>query len=159
MPPWCGRQRLPTEVTLASHGDRRLSEATPTAAITATGTGTLTATAGVPLCPVTLATFSDGHPYTSQGVLEDSASVDWGDGSGLQSGTVDGSTVSGSHTYNAPGSYTVRVVISKDGVAWAVATANVDVAPAAPIPPVGDPNRPTCARRQTSRESSSFLRQ
>jgi predicted extracellular nuclease len=39
------------------------------------------------------------------------ATVEWGDGSS-SAGTVDGGTVSGSHTYSTAGSYTVRVTVT-----------------------------------------------
>lgn len=62
----------------------------------------------------TVATFSDGD--TSQPVLNFTASVDWGDGSGPTAASVTGSagsfTVSGTHTYAEAGNYTVTVSVS-----------------------------------------------
>src|SRR6185312_14890447 len=88
-----------------------------------------------------LATFTDQNP---NGKASDfTATVDWGDGSSTTIGTITASTpdgggptlftVSGSHTYAAPGSYKISVVVTDVGgavfrgqtVAFTVADANL----------------------------------
>jgi FG-GAP-like repeat len=68
------------------------------------------------LTSVTVATFSDS--YTGQVASDLEATIDWGDGSPVDTVTVSGSggsfTVSGSHTYGADGQYNVNVAILDD---------------------------------------------
>jgi hypothetical protein len=78
-----------------------------------------------------LATFTDSVPNTT--ASDYTATVNWGDGSAASPGAItsngNGFTVSGSHTYNNAGSYTITVTIavngnSSQGTATDSATAN-----------------------------------
>jgi len=72
----------------------------------------------------TVATFTDTD--TANVASDFGATVDWGDGT-TTSGTISGSngsyTVSGSHTYTAPGPYTVTTTFADDAPGTATATA------------------------------------
>ena len=89
------------------------------------------ATGYQPLNNVVVATFTDTDTLTSVSNL--SATIDWGDGSALDHGTVSGSagsfTVAGSHTYTALGTDTVKVTLSDNppGTASATATGSATV--------------------------------
>jgi hypothetical protein len=71
---------------------------------------------GTPLTNVTVATFSDS--YTGNIAGDFTATIDWGDGSTVDTGTVTGSsgsfTVAGSHTYTANGQFNVNVGVLED---------------------------------------------
>ena len=81
-----------------------------------------------PLNNVVVATFSDSDTATAAGDLP--ASINWGDGT-TTTGSVSGSsgsfTVTGSHTYTAPGTDNVQVTLSDDAPGTASATANSTV--------------------------------
>ncbi len=67
--------------------------------------------------PVTIASVSFTDQETTQ---THTATIDWGDGSALESGTVSQSnglagTVTGSHVYADDGGYTVEICVSDDG--------------------------------------------
>jgi hypothetical protein len=89
------------------------------------------------LTNVTVATFNDSYLGQVAGDLE--ATIDWGDGSTVDVGTISGSagsfTVKGSHTYAADGRYNVNVSILDDlpsgeaQIGAALSTANVGLAP------------------------------
>ncbi len=77
------------------------------------------AVAGVSTGPITVATFTD-IDVSCTGSPPDTltATIDWGDGSAIDTGTVsfstcgdpiDTGTITGSHTYSKPGPYTVTV--------------------------------------------------
>lgn len=80
--------------------------------ITAGGVGAISGTANQPLSG-NVATFS--VPDSSVTADKYSATIDWGDG-GSSTGSITGSAgsfqVAGTHTYSAPGSYTVTVTIA-----------------------------------------------
>jgi hypothetical protein len=90
---------------------------------------TVSASEGVALSGVPVATFTDSQPgsYT--------ASIDWGDGSTPSSGTISGSsgsyTVSGSHTYTDGGTYPTTVTITNAANLSALAVGTAQVADAA----------------------------
>jgi len=100
------------------------SEAAPDAAISAFGT-TINAVEGASFTGQ-VATFTD--PDTTATAGEYSATIDWGDGSALGTGTITGSAgsfgVSGTHTYAEEGTYAVTVKITDVDNATNTATAN-----------------------------------
>jgi hypothetical protein len=77
---------------------------------------TLGSSVNQPLTNVTVATFTD--TYTGNVASDLAATIDWGDGSNIDTGTVSGSngafTVTGSHTYAADGQFNVNVSILDD---------------------------------------------
>jgi hypothetical protein len=79
-----------------------------------------------------VASFSDSDLVTPASDLV--ATVDWGDGTAVTTGTVSGSsgsfTVSGTHTYTLAGTDTVTVTLSDDapGTATATATSTANIA-------------------------------
>jgi hypothetical protein len=82
-----------------------------------------------------LATFNDtGYPGNT--ASDFTATIDWGDGTSPDAGTVSGSggffAVSGSHTYADEGNFTVKVTLTDDdpGTASATATGMANVADA-----------------------------
>jgi len=104
-------------------------QATP---VTATGGLHLTPIVGTPLANVAVATFTDPSgvgPFSNY-----SADVAWGDGTS-SAGTISFNaangtfTVSGSHTYVAPGSDPVSVTIHRQGSLDAMATSFAVVSP------------------------------
>jgi predicted alpha-1,2-mannosidase len=109
------------EIELLSGGDVVLGGG----AVTVTGSPTVAArtntAVSVPLATVTGGTATDYK-----------ATVDWGDGSPVTTGTIAPSSravysVSGSHTYAKPGYYQAAVTVN-DGVSQSSATVGVDVA-------------------------------
>ena len=96
-------------------------------ALTPQGT-TINTFANQPLNNVVVATFSDADTASPAGDLP--ASINWGDGT-TTTGSVSGSggsfTVTGSHTYTAPGTDNVHVTLSDDAPGTATATANSTV--------------------------------
>ena len=93
-------------------------------ALTPQGT-TIGATTNEALNNVTVATFSDTDTASPAGDF--SASINWGDGTttgGSVSGSAGAFTVTGSHTYTAPGTDNVHVTLSDDAPGTATATAN-----------------------------------
>jgi FG-GAP-like repeat len=118
----------------AGDGDSPLMKVTVTrtaggATITATGSvavadadvlnltsKTIGTTPNTPLTNVTVATFTDA--YTGQVAGDLKATIDWGDGSTTDIGTISGSsgsfTVTGSHTYTSDGSDNINVSILED---------------------------------------------
>jgi len=76
----------------------------------------------------TVATFTDANPYGTVGDF--TATIDWGDGSPVDAGTVIGSpggtfAVTGSHVYATLGPKTITVSIVDDGGASAAAVSSV----------------------------------
>jgi hypothetical protein len=100
----------------------------PDAPLSATGKS-VSGMAGTKLS-ATVATFTDADP---KGVVSEyTASIDWGDGTASAAGTVSaaaggGFEVKGSHTYAAPGQYTIGVTINDVGGAKATATSSADI--------------------------------
>jgi PKD repeat protein len=96
--------------------------------------------------PLTGATIGEGTSYTASGAFTDpgddhwTATVDYGDGSGVQPLTLTGKTFSLAHSYSDNGSYEVKVVVRDDvgaaGVSTAIVTVN-NVAPAVAVFPNG----------------------
>jgi RHS repeat-associated protein len=79
---------------------------------------------GIASGSIALATFDDTFGGATAGDF--SVRIDWGDSSGLDSGTVTGGsggpfTVHGQHTYAEEGSYTVQITLSDDGSGTATA--------------------------------------
>jgi len=101
-----------------------------------------------------VASFKDSNALSQPGDF--SSSIDWGDGSPVITGTIGGAngqfTVSGAHTYAAPGTYTVRTTFTHPTGAPAVAVGTITVgnAPVA-TPPATPPNAlPTVQMRLLS---------
>lgn len=105
---------LPAQVTATGPGGSVSTDP----AISASGTA-VAATEGQSFAG-TVATFSDADP--SGQPSEYSATIDWGDGTS-SAGTIDGWSVSGSHTYAEEGTYVVTVTISDADTAYNVAHA------------------------------------
>lgn len=96
----------------------------------------LTGTAGQSVSGV-VAHFSDATPAADTGDF--SAQIIWGDGTS-SSGSVSaaaggGFDVSGPHTYNAAGSYTVSVAVTDAGGSTATTSSTAQIAAAPPPPP------------------------
>jgi len=92
---------------------------------------------------------SEGSPFTRSGSFVDpdstvwSATVDFGDGSGVQTLPLSGSTFSLLHTYADNGVYEVKVTVTDDGGAAGSATRSVNVANVAPaVGPISAPLDP-----------------
>src|SRR5579872_1471 len=80
--------------------------------ITAQAVGTVKAPVGQSFT-MSVATFTDDNPAATAGNF--TATIDWGDATlsaGIISGNASGFTASGTHTYAAPGTYTVNVTIN-----------------------------------------------
>lgn len=82
-----------------------------------------------------VAHFTDDNPFEKDTDL--SATIDWGDGSAVATGTVKANNVSGfdvqgSKTYSSPGSYTFKVTVS-DGSQSVSFTGTATVTPPAPV--------------------------
>jgi PKD repeat protein len=116
-----------TATVTITNADGASTTATSTVDVTTmtpTG-GTVSASEGVAANNVAVATFTDTQPssYT--------ASIDWGDGSPTDVGTIAYSngvyTVTGSHTYTNQGSYTATVYVGDDGGATTMASPTVTV--------------------------------
>src|SRR5262249_26918794 len=117
--------------------------AVPEAPLTASGTP-FTASAGLPF-GLTVATFSDANTFQDPDPRDPApgpaytATIDWGDGTALDSDTTafdtSLSSVFGSHTYDSAGTYTVTVTIQDDesGTATATSTATVSTISASPV--------------------------
>jgi hypothetical protein len=89
-----------------------------------------------------VATFTDSDTGNVKGDF--TATIDWGDATttaGVVSGGSGAFTVSGTHTYNAAGPYSVKVTLTDDAPGTATAsttsTANVSAAPIAAVPTLG----------------------
>jgi hypothetical protein len=105
-------------------------------------TGTVTAISlGTPVNGV-IARFTDANPNSSASEFQ--ASVDWGDGSPLDTNVTIVADANGGfqvlgdgHVYAAPGAYTVQIQISEAGGGFATATSTVQVssASAGNLPP------------------------
>jgi hypothetical protein len=100
----------------------------------------LTGTAGQSVSGM-VAHFSDANPAAGAGDF--SAQITWGDGTS-SSGSVSaaaggGFDVSGTHTYNAAGSYMVSVAVTDAGGSTATTSSTAQIA-AAPPPPPPPPN-------------------
>ncbi|MBY0526133.1 MAG: PKD domain-containing protein [Gemmataceae bacterium] len=95
------------------------------------------------LASATPPTFAEGDTYTGTGTFVDpgadaawSATVDYGDGSGVQALALSGSHFNLSHKYTDDGTYTVSVIVTdKDGASSTVRTQQVVVAKVVPPPP------------------------
>lgn len=98
--------------------------------ISATGGKSFTGTAPATITG-TVATFTDPNSSDSAGAF--SATVDWGDGA-TSAGTITGEqgsfTVTGSHTYTAPGTYQITVTINRSGGTGATVTDSATITPA-----------------------------
>jgi hypothetical protein len=97
----------------------------------------------------TLASFTDADPGGTP--ADYTATINWGDGSTASSGTVGVSgttfTVSGGHTYDEEGTYTVRVTIQDQGGSTITLTSTASIAVVAPTaassgPADGVPGQP-----------------
>ena len=88
-----------------------------------------------------VASFKDSNALSQPGDF--TSSIDWGDGSPVITGTVGGGngqfTVSGAHTYGAPGTYTVRTTFEHPTGAPAVAVGTITVGNAPAAPPATPP--------------------
>jgi VCBS repeat-containing protein len=101
------------------------------APLTVAGTG-INATEGH-LFDGTVATFTDHGGQESSDNYR--ITINWGDGSALdtQTGMVDASGISGSHTYAAEGTYAVSVTISDEGGQTGTATSTATVVEEVPV--------------------------
>jgi hypothetical protein len=113
----------PGTASVTAHGTANVADVT----LSPTATTTPTEAAGFPFT-TTVANFSDANPLATS--TDFSATIDWGDGT-TSSGTASGPTggpfsISGSHTYAAPGSYAVAVTIT-DGTQQVVAHSTINV--------------------------------
>jgi FG-GAP-like repeat len=94
---------------------------------------TIGTTPNTPLTNVTVATFTDA--YTGQIAGDLKATIDWGDGSTTDVGTITGSagsfTVTGSHTYTSNGADNINVSILEDQgqIGFVTSKANIGLAP------------------------------
>src|SRR4051812_44028311 len=93
-----------------------------------------------------VARFKDANPLSSAGDF--TSTIDWGDGTPITTGTITGEqgsfSVSGTHTYTAPGAFPVRVTFAHPTSPPAVALSTVTVgaavlAPQAPQNPTVNP--------------------
>jgi len=98
------------------------------ARLSATGVN-VTVAHGITATNVTVATFTDADPNGTAGQFK--ATITWGDGTAPSAGTITVSgntfTVAGSHTFVAPGRYTVSVAIQDSGGSTAAATSKAVV--------------------------------
>jgi hypothetical protein len=161
---------FPVKVTINDVGGAQTSASSavavtvtppPDAALSASGTSlhaSVLPNVAVPISTV-VATFTDADP---EGKVSDfSASIDWGDGSPITSGTVStrsdgGFEVSGSHTYaGLPMSTTFPIRVTINDVGGASASANSTVA----VTVVSQPDAPLSAVgtifRETARADSA----
>src|SRR5436190_944901 len=96
-----------------------------------------------------VASFKDDNPLSQ--AADFSSTIDWGDGTPVITGTIAGAngqfTVSGAHTYAAPGNYTVRSTFEHPTGPPAVAVGTVTVGPGAPPPPPPPPALPSVQMR------------
>src|SRR5262249_12560643 len=91
------------------------------------GVATVNETRGVSTGSIVVATFTDTDLVTPSSDF--SATIDWGDGTGLTAGTVGvlgagNFSVSGSHVYSAVGNQTVHVTLTDDAPGTASASGN-----------------------------------
>jgi hypothetical protein len=103
-----GTYNLIVTLTAVPSGDTAPQPVHPTATIadvplTGNGGFTLTGLEGAAIAPTTVATFTDPVWTSLETSADYSATIDWGDGTALTTGTISGSngsfTVSGGHTY------------------------------------------------------------
>lgn len=100
--------------------------ATKTASVVVTNVApTVNAFAGATLLPHE--TYTASGSFTDPGPDSWTATVDYGDGSGVQPLALSGNTFALSHTYAAAGSYTVTVTVTDDGGLSGSRTATVTV--------------------------------
>jgi hypothetical protein len=94
----------------------------------------VSATEGIPLSYVPVATFSNSQVGSGEVDVGYPATINWGDSTALDTGTVTGSngsyTVLGNHTYNDAGTYTVTVTISDVPYTTVTATSTATVSEA-----------------------------
>src|SRR5207302_859485 len=103
------------------------------AALTAGPAVTITPTEGAAFSGA-VGSFSDAN--TGAPAADFTATIDWGDASGVTPGTVSGPvggpfTVSGSHTYADEGSFAITVTVTDDGGSTATLTGTATIADAA----------------------------
>src|SRR5439155_12413637 len=120
--------------TLAVIGTATVADA-PLSALPVNISGTV----GVPLANVLLALYVDAGGPEPAGNY--SVSLDWGDNSGADQGTVNGPGplfgVTGSHIYASAGTFIVHVNILDEGGSLASISLSASIAPAASPPPAG----------------------
>ncbi len=157
-------------VTVRVNSDSSQGTATDTASVT--GTHQISATGGRSFsgnAPFsvddTVANFTDSKPGTSPS--DYTASIDWGDKSGQTQGGIkpsgNGFIVTGTHTYNDAGSYTITVTITAiDGQANSpsvtdTATVNASNGPAANPGPTTSPPTATTSPTATGQSTQAQL--
>ena len=92
----------------------------------------------------------DPATFTDPGTADThTATIDWGDGTPVEAGTVGAGTVDGSHTYTAAGTYTVTVTVTDDDGGVDSDTFTVTVEAASNTPPVAIDDQ-TVTRQDTA---------
>jgi hypothetical protein len=96
---------------------------------------TLSGTDGTSLYDVPVATFTNANVGNAEDFTNYAATIDWGDGSVLDTGVVTGAngsyTVLGTHTYADAGTYTVNVTLAEDSAATATVSTTATISNAA----------------------------
>ncbi len=131
--------------------------ATDTATVTVNPNAAPTVNAGPDAAAVTGELFTSAGSFTDELPDLASATVDYGDGSGVQSLALSGSTFSLSHTYATVGAKTVTVTVTDSGGLFASDTATVTVNAVNVAPTVNAGPDATVAVGAAFTSSGSFI--
>lgn len=119
----------------------------------------ISGTAGVPLTDALLAVFVDGGGAKPVGNY--SVSLDWGDNTVADQGTVFGPgplfQVTGNHTYASAGAYTIQMTILDEGGSFVTLGLTVNIVPAPAPPPGGSGGAGSAAHFQFSGSETDVL--
>lgn len=128
-----GEVILEPDTTLVYNGETYTLSSSATANFTAQGGYVYQGTEDESSDSQTLATFTD--PDGEDALESYSATIDWGDGSSPEAGTIGYAggvfSVTASHTYQDPGEFSLTVVISRDNVGDVLVNAEAEVEAAA----------------------------